>query len=174
MTSIPPLSIHLGRHVLAKVTAGNDTGVRAIQAVLESDPVTWAQLEGAKPGPDEAAHLVGEAPPGMTLARKHLWVLDTACVIDLVEGYPDATTWFLGLIFIAPVARNAGLGTELMRGVCDHVRASGGRAVRLAVVTTNIAARRLYDRLGFTHVVRKERKLWVGDRQECDVLELTL
>lgn len=145
----------------------------AIQAVIEADPATWAVLEGAPPRPDEAIHLLAEHPPGVTHDRTYVYIADDTCVIDLVEGFPDARTWYLGLVLLTPGARNRGLGTRLLEQLCAHVRRRGGRALRLAVVSTNTGARRLYDRLGFAFLVRKQRPSPAGV-QELDVLERML
>ena len=153
---------------------GDDAGIQSLQALLEDDVDTWALLEGAPPRPDEARQLISDRPGGVTPDRKYVWIWGSDAVLDIVEGYPDATTWYLGLIFIAPRARNTGLGAHFMRALADYVRAHGGTALRLAVVTDNIGARRLYDRLGFAFVDRRKRGLWTGDTHECDVLELRL
>lgn len=167
-------SVDFGGHILARVTEGDEIGIRSLQTLLDDDAATWTALEGAPPRPDEARQLISDRPLGVTPDRKYVWIAGTAAVIDIVEGYPDAGTWYLGLIFIAQRARGSGLGTKLMRSLAKHVRAHGGTALRLAVVTTNTGARRLYDRLGFAHVARRPRALWTGDTQECDVLELRL
>jgi ribosomal protein S18 acetylase RimI-like enzyme len=167
-------TVDFGGHTFTRVLEGDEEGIRSLQALLEADASTWTLLEGSPPRPDEAQQMIGDRPPGVTSERKYVWIWGSDAVIDIVEGYPDASTWYLGLIFIAPNARNTGLGAHLMREVAGYVRAHGGTALRLAVVTTNIGARRLYDRLGFAFVDRRKRGLWTGDAQECDVLELRL
>ena len=137
----------------------------AIQAVLETDPESWKLLEGNPLRPDEATHLLAEVPPGFPLGRKHLWVGD-GVVMDALDGYPDKRTWYLGLIFIAPRARRAGLGTRLIEELCAHIADRRGSWLRLAVVAENQEARRLYDRLGFQLVARRQR-----GTQDVDVLE---
>ncbi|WP_128253246.1 GNAT family N-acetyltransferase [Falsirhodobacter deserti] len=49
-------------------------------------------------------------------------------------------------------ARDRGIGSALVEAICDHARNRGYAAVRLDVVDTNLAARRLYERLGFRAV----------------------
>ncbi|MGE3762339.1 MAG: GNAT family N-acetyltransferase, partial [Kofleriaceae bacterium] len=155
-------AIELAGHTFTRVVEDDEAAIRCVQVLLESDAPTWTSLEGSPPRPDEARQLIHDRPPGVTPDRKHVWVHRTDAMIDIVDGFPDASTWYLGLIFIAPRVRNTGLGTSLLRALVEHVRASGGSAMRLAVVTTNTGARRLYDRLGFTHLVRKPRALWTG------------
>ena len=141
----------------------------AVQSVLATDPATWELLEGAPLRSDESLHLLAERPPGVTPDRKFVYVLDDLCVIDMVQGYPDPATWYLGVIFIAPGARNLGLGSRLIAQMAELARRGGGTALRLAVVAENTAARRLYDRLGFQLVARRPR-----NAQQVDVLELAL
>ena len=74
-----------------------------------------------------------DKPPQVPAERKHLFLIDDNALLDMLEGYPDEHTWFLGLIFLAPSARNRGLGTRLIEAVCDHARSHGARALRLAV-----------------------------------------
>ena len=145
-----------------------------LQAVFETDPAYFETMELAPLRPDEGAEALVERPGGVPLERKHVWIVDGVAVLDVLEGYPDRTTWYLGLIFLAPDARGAGLGTELIEALCAHVVASGGTALRLAVVVGNPKARRLYDRLGFKYVDRRVRTGWNGVACECDVLERVL
>ncbi len=142
--------------------------VAAIQAVLETDPTTWHELEGAELRPDEAERLLRETPGDVTAEHKHVYVGE-GIVLNFVEGYPDAATWYLGLIFLAPALRSHGLGAKLLAAVASYARARGGRTLRLAVVPTNVRARRLYERLGFSFITRKRR----GD-QDVDVFDLAL
>lgn len=60
----------------------------------------------------------------------------------------EATVMFLANIQILPEFQNRGLGTAVVRIVLDDARARG-MPVRLQVLKTNPAARRLYERLGF-------------------------
>ena len=147
--------------------------VPAIQALFERDPRYFLMNEGAHPRPTEAAELARELPPNRTLDHKHLLVVDDARtgVIEVVEGYPDATTWYLGLIFLAPAARGQGLGGQLLDALAEHIRASGGTTLRLAVAVANIGARRLYNRLGFCPIARRVRTSWNGSEIPVDVLE---
>ena len=90
-----------------------------------------------------------------------------------MRGFPDPEIWYLGLIFLTPARRGAGLGTRVIQALAREVRARGGAALRLAVVVENVAARRLYDRLGFMHVARRTRPTASGSH-EVDVMELDL
>ncbi|MBA3457262.1 MAG: GNAT family N-acetyltransferase [Deltaproteobacteria bacterium] len=146
----------------------------AIQAVLDDDPATWELLEGAPLVPNEGELMLPLVPPGGTIANKHLFVAEGACVIDLYAGYPQPHIWYLGLIFLTRAIRGEGLGTRVLACLAAFVRAHGGTALRLGVVAENAAARRFYDRLGFRHVFSKQRPTPSGGLTDLDVLELAL
>lgn len=147
--------------------------VPVIQAILEDDPTTWELLEGAPLVPNEAELMLTLVPPGGTLDRKHLLVAE-GCVIDLYVGYPEPHIWYLGLIFLTRAQRGTGIGTRVLAGLAAYAHAHGGTALRLAVVAQNTAARRFYDRLGFRHVLSKQRPTPSGALTDLDVLELAL
>ncbi|MGE0550403.1 MAG: N-acetyltransferase family protein [Kofleriaceae bacterium] len=143
----------------------------AIQAVLDTDPAMWELICGAPLLPNTAEEELAWVPPGSSLDRKYFYLVDDVAVLDVIEGYPDPATWFVGLIFIAPNGRNRGLGTQLFAALAGHVRDAGGRAIRLAVVSTHDDAKRFYDRLGFRFIERKPRTMPPGTAQLLDVLE---
>lgn len=61
-------------------------------------------------------------------------------------------TWFVDVLYVRPRARGRGLGTELLRAAAEH--AGSDAVLELEVLETNEDARRLYERLGFSTVVR--------------------
>jgi ribosomal protein S18 acetylase RimI-like enzyme len=146
----------------------------AIQALFATDPAYFDRVEGAPLRTDEAVHFLADLPNGFPPERRHCFLVGSVAVLDMLEGFPDERTWYLGQIFIASSARGSGLGTRLLEQLCTHVREAGGTALRLAVVVVNADARRLYDRLGFVHVARRQRTNWAGVLQDVDVLERSL
>ncbi|WP_421726278.1 GNAT family N-acetyltransferase [Bauldia sp.] len=67
-------------------------------------------------------------------------------VLDRREA-PDSL--LMDGIAVDAAARGLGIGTRLLAAIQDHARALGRTSVRLDVIDTNPAARRLYDRFGF-------------------------
>lgn len=63
----------------------------------------------------------------------------------------DGEGW-IGGMGTAPAHRRHGLGEAALSAVVDEARGRGARAVRLEVIDENVAARRLYEKLGFEHV----------------------
>lgn len=162
--------MRVGEHGLRRMVGAD---LPAIQAMFERDPAFFMTTEGAPPRSDEVHRQLADEVPPSTI--KHVFVVEDAggslvAFLDLLVGFPTATTWYLGLVFLAPDARGHGLGRRLLESLAAHAAAVGGTAVRLAVVVGN-PARRLYDRAGFAFVARRSRTTWCGAVIEVDVLE---
>ena len=71
--------------------------------------------------------------------------------------------WFVDVVYVKPEARGRGVGSELLRAAAEHV--GPGAVVELEVLESNVAARRLYERLGY-HTVDRTLALEVGGRAE--------
>ena len=63
-------------------------------------------------------------------------------------------TWLLDILYVRPAARGKGLGVELIRAAAEYVQSQGAETLALEVLESNVAAKRLYDRLGFATVER--------------------
>ena len=55
-------------------------------------------------------------------------------------------------IGVSPKMRGSGIGTKLLHSLIEYSRTEGHRSIRLDVIETNPAARRLYERVGFVPV----------------------
>jgi len=62
--------------------------------------------------------------------------------------------WLLDILYVRPAARGKGLGVELIRAAAEYVQSQGAETLALEVLESNVAAKRLYDRLGFATVER--------------------
>jgi ribosomal protein S18 acetylase RimI-like enzyme len=150
-----------------------------LQALFESDPDYFEVTQGTPPRSTEASDLLSDLPEGKNYCDKFVYAIfdrdnALAALVDLVRAYPDDKTWFLGLIFVAPASRNAGLGTRLLHAIFAEIKQHGGRAVRLGVARGNARARALYDRIGFHFIYERERIYPNGFRPTIDVLERPL
>lgn len=66
----------------------------------------------------------------------------------------DDSVWKLDILYVRPVGRGKGLGTELLRAGAEYVQKQGAELLALDVLESNTEARRLYDKLGFRTVER--------------------
>lgn len=72
-------------------------------------------------------------------------------------------------MFLQPEARGTGLGAALVNRVLEHAKQTV-EEVRLSVVSTNVAAIRLYERAGFERYGLERRALKVEDCYHDEVL----
>jgi len=64
-----------------------------------------------------------------------------------------------------PAHRGKGVAADLVRAVIEWVKKDPGiEEIQLTVVNENQAARRLYERLGFTAYAEEKRALKIGSR----------
>lgn len=68
----------------------------------------------------------------------------------------DNDRFLIDGICVARGMRGQGIGTALIKALCEEGRARGYHAIRLEVIDTNLRARSLYERLGFK-VTRHDR-----------------
>ena len=69
--------------------------------------------------------------------------------VDALAGYPDDTTWFIGLLLIASSDRGHGLGTALVDGLGRAASAHRATRLMIGVFDANVPARRFWQWLGF-------------------------
>jgi ribosomal protein S18 acetylase RimI-like enzyme len=87
------------------------------------------------------------------------------------NAYPIGQIWIdltrfaderVGLIWafrVIPTMQNLGIGTWLLQEAENVIREHRFATAELSVETSNTAAKRLYERLGY-HTVREHRELW--------------
>ena len=72
-----------------------------------------------------------------------------AGLLGLLSNEVDTQNFLIDGICVDQKARGQGIGTALVKSLCDQARARGYSAVRLDVISTNTRAQSRYLRLGF-------------------------
>jgi ribosomal protein S18 acetylase RimI-like enzyme len=90
-------------------------------------------------GGDTAVLLAGAGPDGLAVLRFRpaLW--------------SEALECYLAELYVVPAARRRGLGRALMNGAMDLARREGADYMDLGTAETDVAARSLYESLGFSN-----------------------
>src|SRR5437660_12014660 len=65
--------------------------------------------------------------------------------------WTEALECYLAELYVAPAARDRGIGRALLQAAIDHARARGADRIELGTSEHDAAARRLYESLGFTN-----------------------
>ena len=117
--------------------------VDALQQLLESLPDYAERATGSPPGPSEALSVLIEAPDGFDPACKRaigLWNGDRLVAFaDVLMGYPNAETAFIGLLAVAGDCHRTGLGRLIHQSVVERARGecNADGNLRLAILDTN-------------------------------------
>ncbi|HHQ4721429.1 TPA: GNAT family N-acetyltransferase [Aeromonas veronii] len=159
------------------------------QAAVSNDPLS------AQAGEEELV----ASPSGLPLSDKHLigrWEQgELTAVIDLLRGYPNPDTAYLGLLLVGEPWQGSGRGQSLYLHACTLASWQAGKLaswqagklaswqagklasswgatrLRLSMIASNESALSFWLRRGFTECYRREL---AGYRAEAIVLERSL
>ena len=102
-------------------------------------PVLAARMRQLLDGGDTLALLGGDGPDGLAVLRFRAAIWSAG-----LESY-------LAELYVAPARRGQGLGRELMEAALRAARDRGADSMDIGVDEPDLAARRLYESLGFTN-----------------------
>ena len=138
---------------------------------LYDECTDFALVVGGEPFSPTAAQVEFRCiPDGKSLSDKRMFGLintrgEIAGLLEAVQNYPEETTWWMGLLMLAPESRGQGVGREMVRGFSGYVRLRGGKAIMLGVVEDNKGAFRFWQKMGFV-VVRKTEPRRFGRKMQ--------
>jgi ribosomal protein S18 acetylase RimI-like enzyme len=97
------------------------------------------RMSGLIAGGDTSVLLVGDGPDGIAVLRfrQAIWAAGLEC--------------FLAELYVAPDHRGSGLGRALMTAAIEHARTRGAAWMDLGTSEDDVAARALYESLGFSN-----------------------
>lgn len=113
-------------------------------------------------------------PPGKTKSDKYFlgyYENDTLiAVLDLIIGYPNVSTAYIGLFMIDINVQGKGVGTKIIEELCNYLTKIGFQRLELAWVKENPQAERFWIKNYFTpigerssnaakHIIAAERQL---------------
>lgn len=120
------------------IRALDSSDVDALQALLEATPDYSERVTGYPPGPSDALSALIAVPPGYDPAGKRgagLWVDgELTAFADVLIGYPDPRTAYLGLLIVRRDSRRRGHGRTLHNALLADLRTAGASVVRVGVV----------------------------------------
>jgi len=127
-------------------------------------------VEGQPFSPTAAQAEFRTIPDGKSLSDKWMFGLinpqgEIVGLLETVRHYPDETTWWMGLLMLAPELRGQGVGREVLRSFSEYVRLRGGKAIMLGVVEENRPAYLFWQKMGFK-VVRKTEPRPFGKKMQ--------
>lgn len=138
-----------GTYIIRRLT---DADVPMLYAwMLRNDQ--YFKYCGGSTTPERVRQDLTLCPPGTTPAQKHyvgFFDADTlVAVMDLIDGYPDADTAFIGFFMMNKDLQGQGTGTMIVREVLAALRALGYTAVRLGIDKENPQSNHFWRKNGF-------------------------
>jgi ribosomal protein S18 acetylase RimI-like enzyme len=135
--------------------------IPGLQKLYEACQDYMQMVDGRPAGKNAAEEEFRNTPPGRSANDKFMFgILDPhkelIGILDAMRGYPDETTWWIGLLLFLPGFRAQGMGEKVLEGFIGYVKASGGKAIMLGVVAVNELAYRFWSRMGFELVQEGE------------------
>lgn len=126
-----------------------------VQRVLESAPDYANAIQGVPFDALEATRTFTELPPGVDPSAKTVLGVysndELVGVVDLIDGFPVATTAMLGLLLIAGTHHRRGLGTRVVHAVEDLVTSWGTcDRIRIGIVRANAPAFAFWEAVGYS------------------------
>lgn len=93
-----------------------------------------------------------------------------AAVMDLIDGYPDPETAFIGFFMVAKERQGRGVGGAIVAEALEQLRAWRFRAARLCIDVGNPQSNAFWRKNGFAILTRIERKNGSVDLAERDLM----
>ena len=134
----------------------------ALQALFERVADYFVIATGSAPAPDEAERAYVAGPPTKAVHDKRVLGVfgpDGALVgvLDALTGWPDPSTWSIGLLVVDPAHRGRGLGTATLDAFEAWAATQGARRLRTAVVAHHGPGVRFLERHGYVAESPPER-----------------
>lgn len=131
--------------LIRTATSDDVPGIRAIEQQAES-AAHWAERE-------YDALFAADAPVRIALVAVN--ESDVAQLRGFVIARWTLDDWEIENLVVAPEDQRLGIGTKLIQDLLLRAQATGATSVLLEVRESNVAARRLYEKLGFSGAGRR-------------------
>ena len=133
--------------------------VPAIAALFASNPL-YLRCCGAEASEADIENDLDALPPGKHAEEKYyVGFYDGAelcAVLDLIDGYPDEKTAYIGFFMVAGARSGRGLGRGIIESLCSYLRGAGFSAVRLGYDVGNPESGGFWRGRGFRELKRVE------------------
>lgn len=112
------------------------------------------------------------APPGIPMEQKYYIGFfeenRLAAIMDLIAGYPDDDTAFIGFFMVASDLQGKGVGSGIVAQVLAYLKAQGFLRCRLGIDKENPQSRHFWKKNGFgviREVQQEEGSILLAERQ---------
>lgn len=139
--------------VKLRLLQGESAEMAELQRVFEASPQYFERVTGVPPGPAEAQSTYSVLPEDKSYDDKFVFgiYVDERMIgcADVIRGYPDPATGFIGLLLVAEPFQRRGFGTIAYQQVEQEIARWNCSRARLALVEVNDRVRTFWLKLGF-------------------------
>ena len=129
---------------------------------LEKNNIKYFNYTKETPDYNSIISEVYELPPNKTLEDKYFIGFfkdnELIAVMDLIDGYPNNQTYFIGLFMIDIKYQNKGIGSYIIKTMISHTH----KHIRLGCLSNNKEGYAFWSHLGFKDIntVYNKEKDW--------------
>lgn len=156
-----------------RIISLGESDVPELYQLCISNPQYYTYLK-CEPKLDSLKGELTALPPGKNLDDKYFIGFYEGermiAILDLITGYPDEKTAFIGWFMVDGALHGQGIGTNLVGRLYDWLRERGFLAVRLGCIVENAEGRRFWEKQGFAYT----GKQWTTEQYTVLVMEREL
>ena len=119
---------------------------------------------GAEPTREQVLNDLHITPPGIDLSDKYYVGFyrgdELIAVMDLIDGYPDEETAFIGFFMMKKELQGRQIGTGIINDTASYLKSAGKTAIRLAVDKGNPQSTHFWKKNGFVVLKEVPRDGW--------------
>lgn len=132
-----------------------EADLAAALALCQSNPLYYRHF-GIQPTLENLRENLTALPPGKALEDKYFLGLwqggKLIALLDLIAGYPEPDTAWIGWLILDQSCQGRGLGSRLVEALLEGLSEAGFARVKLAYIKGNPQSRHFWQKNGFSPV----------------------
>ena len=147
-----------------KVVRISEENVRDVWALMKGNVYFYSRTQGHEVTLEECRDDITALPPGARMDEKtYVAVYDgdddqMLAAVDLIEGFPDEKTAYIGLLMLDAQRQRKGLGKRIFEAIMMTAKEKGFEYIELACYEANEIGFTFWCANGFEVIRKSERK----------------
>lgn len=126
--------------------------INTLLGFCKGNPLYYQHMK-MQPTIENLTESMSEVPSGKTLDDKYFvgfWENDKLiAILDLIAGFPNEETAFIGWFMMNKACQGKGLGSEIIRVIMRELKKIGFQKARLGYIKGNLEAQNFWTKNGF-------------------------
>jgi len=143
----------------------DDSDVDSILSFCQKNTQYYEYCE-AEPTREQVINDLHMTPPGIGLSEKYyigFYQKETlVAVMDLIDGYPEPDSAFIGFFMMNKDLQGHGVGTAIIQEIAACLKAMGITVIRLAIDKGNPQSTHFWKKNGFIVVKEVDQNGWTA------------